>query len=57
MTFVFPPWMKTALIIGGIIVLIAMLVFLYLLIAGSDESRRSKGKDDTRNSNSADKQQ
>ena len=36
----FQPWMKTALIVIGVIVLIAMVVFLYLLIAGADESRR-----------------
>ena len=32
--------MKTALIIVGVVLLIAMIVFLYLLIAGVDESRR-----------------
>lgn len=32
--------MKTALIIVGAVLLIAMIVFLYLLLAGADESRR-----------------
>ena len=32
--------MKTALIVVGIILLIPMVVFLYLLISGADESRR-----------------
>ena len=36
----FQPWMKTALIVVGVIVLIAVVIFLYLLIAGADESRR-----------------
>ena len=40
MTFTFHPWMKTALIVIGVVVLIAIVVFLYLLIAGADESRR-----------------
>lgn len=40
MTITFQPWMKTALIIVGVVLLIAMIVFLYLLIAGADESRR-----------------
>ena len=38
MTFVFQPWMKTTLIAIGIVVLIAVIVFLYLLVAGADES-------------------
>ena len=42
MTFVLQPCIKTSLIIIGIIVLIAIVVFLYLLIAGADESRRYK---------------
>ena len=42
MKFEFQPWMKTALIVIGIMVLIAIVVFLYLLIAGADESRRHK---------------
>lgn len=42
MTFTFQPWMKTALIVIGIIVLLAVIVFLYLLIAGADESRRHR---------------
>lgn len=37
--------MKTALIVIGVIVLIAMVVFLYLLIAGVDESRRHERHD------------
>ena len=37
----FQPWMKTALIVIGIIILLGILLFLYLLIVGSDESRRS----------------
>lgn len=40
MTFTFLPWMKTVLIVIGVIFLIAVVVFLYLLIAGADESRR-----------------
>ena len=36
----FQPWMKTALIALAVILLVALLVFLYLLIAGADESRR-----------------
>ena len=32
--------MKTALISVGVVLLIAMIVFLSLLIAGADESRR-----------------
>ena len=32
--------MKTALIIVSVVLLIAMIVFLYLLIASTDESRR-----------------
>ncbi len=31
---------KTPLIVIGVVVLIAIVVFLYLLIAGADESRR-----------------
>ena len=42
MTFEFQPWMKTALIVIGVVGLIALIVFLYLLIAGADESRRHK---------------
>ena len=42
MTFTFEPWMKTELIVIGIVVLIALVIFLYLLIAGADESRRKK---------------
>ena len=46
----FQPWMKTALIVVGVIVLIAVVIFRYLLIAGADESRRKinnpKEKDD-----------
>ncbi len=37
---------KTPLIVIGIIVLIAIMVFLYLLIAGADESRRKRDSDD-----------
>lgn len=33
---------KTPLIVVGIVVLIVTVVFLYLLIAGADESRRNK---------------
>ena len=40
--FTFQPWMKTALIIIGVIILLAIIVFQYLLIAGADESRRHK---------------
>ena len=40
MTFTFQPWMKTTLIVIGVIVLILLVIFLYLLIAGADESRR-----------------
>ena len=36
----FEPWMKTTLIVVGVVLLIAMVVFLYLLIAGADESRK-----------------
>lgn len=32
--------MKTLLIIVGIVLFIAIVIFLYLLIAGADESRR-----------------
>lgn len=42
---IFQPWMKTALIIIGVVFLIAIIVFLYLLIAGADESRRSSRRD------------
>ena len=35
---------KIPLIVIGIIVLIAVLIFLYLLIAGADESRRKKNE-------------
>ena len=45
MTFSFEPWMKTILIVIGVAVLIAMVIFLYLLIAGADESRRDKRKE------------
>ena len=34
---------KTPLIMVGIVVLIAIVVFLYLLLAGADESRRKDG--------------
>ena len=40
MTFTFQPWMKNAFIIVGVVLLIAIIIFLYLLIAGADESRR-----------------
>ena len=41
---------KVPLIVVGIIILISVIVFLYLLVAGADESRRrdmnkSEGKD------------
>ncbi len=42
MSFVIPSWVKIALLIAGIIVFIAMAVFLYLIIAGADQSRRPK---------------
>ena len=32
--------MKTALIVVGVVLLIAMMVLLYLLIGGADKSRR-----------------
>lgn len=41
----FEPWMKTTLIVVGIVFLIAIVVFLYLLIAGADESRRRDSSD------------
>ena len=37
---------KTPLIVIGIVILVAMVVFLYLLIAGADESRRKKGDEE-----------
>ena len=33
--------MKTALIVIGIVLFVAMIVFLWLLIAGADQSRKS----------------
>lgn len=42
MTFEFQPWMRTALIVLCVIFLIGVIVFLYLLTAGADESRRHK---------------
>lgn len=42
MTFTFEPWMKITLIVIGVVLLIAMAVFLYLLIVGADESRRKQ---------------
>lgn len=42
MTFTFQPWMKTALIVLSVLVVIGIIVFLYLLIAGADESRRHR---------------
>lgn len=45
----FQPWMKTALIVVGVIVLIAIMVFLYLLIAGADESRRKTNNQKEKN--------
>ena len=44
MSFVIPSWVKIALLVVGIITCIAFLVFLYLIIAGSDESRRNSEK-------------
>lgn len=34
-----------ALIVIGVVILVAIVVFLYLLIAGADESRRKERKD------------
>ena len=36
---------KTILIIAGIIVLIGIVIILYLLVAGADESRRKNRRD------------
>lgn len=38
--------MKTVLIVIGIIFFIAMVIFLWLLIAGADQSRNNRWKDD-----------
>ena len=50
MTFTFEPWMKITLIVIGVVLLIAMAVFLYLLIVGADESRsrRKNGRINSR---------
>ena len=45
------PWVKIVLIIVGSLVLLALIIFLYLLIAGSDESRKNhKSKQKTEES-------
>lgn len=45
MTSAFQPWIRTALIVIGGLIFVAIFVFLYLLIAGTDESRRRKRDD------------
>ena len=46
MSLVIPSWVKIALLIVGIIVFVSMIVFVYLLIAGADESRRKDKESD-----------
>ena len=45
MSLMIPSGVKIALLIVAIFVFIAMAVFLYLLIAGADQSRRNKQED------------
>ena len=42
MTITFEPWMKIALIVVGVILFVLFCVFLYLVIAGADESRKKR---------------